>query len=82
MVVSNRFGHFPLLEAIEGCRNLEELGLSGTLQNTNLVDFKHLKINMSKLETLTLVRNKITSMKLVFFINASKLKHLDLNRNS
>ena len=72
---------FPLIEAIEGCRNLEDLELSGTLQNTNLVDFKLLKTNMSKLEKLTLARNKITSVKLFFFINAPKLKYLDLTSN-
>ena len=73
---------FPLLEAIQGCTILKELDLSGVLQNTNLVDFKHLNITLYKLETLKLARNEIASMKLFFFINAPKLKHLDLAGNS
>ena len=72
---------FPLLGAIEGCRYLKELELSGTLRNTNLVDFKHLKINMSTLEILTLTRNKIISVKLLFFIDAPKLEYLNLAMN-
>ena len=72
---------FPLLEAIRGCTDMKELGLSGTLQNTNLVDFIHVNINMSKLEILKLTRNKITSVKLLFFIDAPKLKYLNLGMN-
>ena len=73
---------FPLLEAIQGCTILKELDLSGVLLSTNLVDFKHLNITMSELETLTLARNKMTSVKLFFFINAPKLAYLDLAGNS
>ena len=72
---------FPLLEAIQRCNNLKELELSGTLQNTNFVDFKHLNINISTLEILTLTRNKITSVTLFFFIDAPKLKYLNLAMN-
>ena len=73
---------FPLLQAVQGCLNLKELDLSGVLQNTNLVDFKHLNITVSKLKTLTLASNKITLMKVFFFINAPRLAHLDLAENS
>ena len=73
---------FPLLRAIQGCSNLEELDLSGMLKNTKLVTFKYLNITLSKLETATLARNKLSSVKLIFFINAPKLKYLDLRGNS
>ena len=79
---SDRMDYFPLLEAIQGCFNLKKLDLPGVLQNTNLVDFKNLNITMSKLETLTLARNKLLSVKLFFFISAPKLTHLDLAENS
>ena len=75
------FVDFPLLDAIQGCSDLKELDLSGTLQNTNLVDFRHVNITISELKTLTLIRNKLTSLKLFFFISAPKLTHLNLARN-
>ena len=73
---------FPLLETFEGCVFLEDLDLSGVLQYTNFVDFRHLNITVSELKTLTLARNKLLSVNLFFFINAPKLTHLDLSHNS
>ena len=76
------FQSFPLHQAVQGCTNLKELDLSGVLQNTNLIDFMHLNITMSKLETLTLASNKLRSVEVFFFINAPKLAYLDLTGNS
>ena len=60
---------------------MKELELSDTLQNTNLVDHKYLKINVSELESLTLRRNEITSVKLLYFIGTPNLKYLNLAMN-
>ena len=73
---------FPLLEAIKECSNLRELVLSGTLQKNNFVDFTHVNITMPKLKIMTLARNKLSSVKLIFFIKAPKLTFLDLVENS
>ena len=72
---------FQLLEAVQGFSNLKELDLSGILQCINLVDFNHLNITLSNLETFKLAYNKLTSVKLIFFINTPKLKNLDLAEN-
>ena len=72
---------FSLSAAIQGCSHLKELNLSGVLQNTHLFDFTHRNITCSRLGTLKLAFNKLTSVKQVFVISAPKLKHLDVAEN-
>ena len=72
---------FPLLDTVQGCSNLKELDLSGTLRVVNLVDFQHLNISIPSLRKLKLAQNKLTSIKLIFFIYAPNLANLNLAGN-
>ena len=78
---SDLVDYFPLLDTIQGCFSLTEVDLSGSLRKNNLVNFKNLNITLSKLKTLILSKNEIESVKLIFFIYAPKLTHLDLAEN-
>ena len=73
---------FPLLEAVQGCSDLKELDFSGTLQKNNFVEFVHVNVTLPKLETMILAKNKLSLLKMIFFIKVANLKYLDLAENS
>ena len=71
-----------ILLDLEACSYLKELDLSGTLAKFGLAaDWTQSNITLSNLHTLKLRQNKLPSMKQLFFINAPKLKSLDLAEN-
>ena len=75
-----------LLKALQmqTCSYLKELDLSGVVVQHNSVDFDSLNmlnVTISNLDILKLTRNKLSSIKLIFFIIASKLANLDLAEN-
>ena len=75
-----------LLKALQlqTCFFLKELDLSGVVIKHNSVDFDSLNmlnVTISNLEILKLTQNKLSSIKLIFFIKAPKLANLDLAEN-
>ena len=66
---------------LQACSYLKGLDLSGALSMLNSFNVESFNINISNLETLNLARNKLSNMKLIFFIKAPKLVDLDLSDN-
>ena len=69
---------------LQTCSYLKELDLSGVTVFHKSVDFESLNmlnVTTSNLEVLRLTRNKLASIKLIFFIKAPKLGNLDLAEN-
>ena len=66
---------------LQSCASLKELEMSNTLHELHSLDRKNINMTIPTLKILKLARNKLSSMKQIFFIEAPKLAELDLSEN-
>ena len=67
---------------LQSCASLKKLEMSDTLYELKSLDKKYVNMTIPTLEILKLAGNKLSSMKLIFFIEAPKLTELDLSENT
>ena len=72
---------YPSSLALEKCCCLRELDISGSLHNINFDQLVHLKITIQNLDTLKMARNKLSSVRQVFFLNAPNITSINVAEN-
>ena len=73
--------NFPFSLSLHECSSLIEIDLSGSLENIDSPDLKHITISIPTLEGLALARNKLKSITQILFIKAPNLISLNLSDN-
>ena len=81
IISSALIGNFPFSLSLHECSSLIEIDLSGSLENIDSPDLKHITISIPTLEGLALARNKLKSITQILFIKAPNLISLNLSDN-
>ena len=82
LVISNaEITNFPFSLSLHECSSLQQLDLSGSIENIKSLDLEHIAISIPTLEDLELARNKLTSITQIVFTKAPNLTTLNLIDN-